>query len=191
MTPYNLKALKRKLLLILVISWLLAYCFLNLGFSVLSFTNEHIYMNSLMNKLNALDWSVVKLQRQWDLLRWLGGPNSVVRHVGGSIEGEEEEKKGEWRELPRRSPRYEIGPFSSRSPFLLKKKITKIKWGKNAGPTAVTVGAVGQRRAPSVFLPEEPLRSTLHAQSCCPRARARVCVYKCLNWCHKRGEEGG
>lgn len=77
-----------------MILWLLAYCFLYLGFSVLSFTNEHMYMNSVIKKLNALDRSVMKQQRQGDLLRWLGGPNSVVRHVwGGSIEGEEEKKK--------------------------------------------------------------------------------------------------
>lgn len=37
-------------------------------------------MSSVMNKLNALD-SVMKLKRQWDLLRWLGGPSSVVRRV--------------------------------------------------------------------------------------------------------------
>lgn len=111
-----------------MILWLLAYCFLYLGFSVLSFTNERMYMNSVIKKLNALDRSVMKQQRQGDLLRWLGGPNSVVRHVwGGGVNWRGgRKKKGEWRELPQRSPRYEIGLSSSRSPFLLKKKITKV-----------------------------------------------------------------
>lgn len=39
-----------------------------------------------------------------------------------------EEKKNDRRELPQRSTRYEIRPFSSRSLFSLKKKITKISW---------------------------------------------------------------
>lgn len=52
-------------------------------------------MNSVIKKLNALDRSVMKLQRQGDLLRWLGGPNSVVRHVwgGGQLKGRKKKKK--------------------------------------------------------------------------------------------------
>lgn len=62
---------------------------------MLSFTNEHMYMNSVIKKLNALDRSVMKQQRQGDLLRWLGGPNSVVRHVwgGGQLKGRKKKKK--------------------------------------------------------------------------------------------------
>lgn len=62
---------------------------------MLSFTNEHMYMNSVIKKLNALDRSVMKQQRQGDLLRWLGGPNSVVRHVwgGGQLKGRKKKKR--------------------------------------------------------------------------------------------------
>lgn len=67
----------------------------------------------------------MKLKRLGDLLLSLGGPNAVVRHAGG-VNWRGGKKKNDWRELPQRSARYEIGPFSSRSPLLLKKKIGKI-----------------------------------------------------------------
>lgn len=111
-----------------MILWLLAYCFLYLGFSVLSFTNEHMYMNSVIKKLNALDRSVMKQQRQGGLVAVAGRAQFCSTPcVGGGVNWRGgRKKKGEWRELPQRSPRYEIGLSSSRSPFLLKKKITKV-----------------------------------------------------------------
>lgn len=104
---------------------------------------------------------------------------------GVSIEGEE---KNDWRELPQRSPRYEIGLFSCRSPFPLNKKITKIS---------------GDRESKSATFTEVAQKKTLHLSaggslaiysgactvSTPPRARACVCVYKCLDECHKRGKK--
>lgn len=39
---------------------------------MLSFTNEHMYMNSVIKKLNALDRSVMKQQRQGGLVAVAG-----------------------------------------------------------------------------------------------------------------------
>ena len=53
-----------------------------------------------------------------DLLRPWAGPNAAGRSGGDELKG----RKSESRELPLRFSSYEIGPFSSRPFFILKKE---------------------------------------------------------------------
>lgn len=114
----------------------------------------------------------------------MGGPIAAVRHAGG-VNWRGGKKKNDWRELPQRYPRYEIWPFSSRSPFLLKKKITKSS-GERKRETQVHLERSPRRDYTAPFC----WRISRYISGVCTVSLPPcVCVYKCLNECHKRGKD--
>ncbi len=105
----------------------------------------------------------------------LGGPNAAVRHAGGVNWRGGRKKKTHWRELPQRSARYEIGPFSSRSPLLLKKKIRKISGERQKETQPHLQRSPGREHT-------APFRTRISRNLRCMHSisalvRARVCVF--------------
>lgn len=125
----------------------------------------------------------MKLKRRRDLLLSLGGSNMLFAMRGVSTEGEEEKKKRLKGVTSALSEIWDRAIFQS-VPFSIKEENHRGKKDRNTG----TFGVVAQKRAYSAFLQADQSVSTVHAQL--PRARARVCVYKCLNECHKQGKDG-
>lgn len=135
-------------------------------------------------QVNIGDKGVVDMSRAVGLVAVAGRALMLLCAMRG-VSLKERGKKNEWRELPRRFARYEIGPFPKRSTFVIKREITTKTLAKDERRAFLSAGVV-QKRVYCGCMRADQSNSAVHAQYFSP-VRARVCVFTSV-WTSARNE---